>query len=61
MVVPPSTQSTDEMRVLIGLSFGQAARTALNTSSGNRMRFSSEPPYSSVRLFEAGEMKDEIR
>ena len=46
---------------MIGLSCGQAARTALNTSSGNRMRFSIEPPYSSVRWLEAGEMNDEIR
>jgi predicted branched-subunit amino acid permease len=29
---------------LIGLPFGQAARTASNTSSGQRIRRSSEPP-----------------
>ncbi len=31
---------------------GQAARTAAKTSSGKRMRFSSVPPYSSVRWFD---------
>ena len=61
IVVPPSIQSTEEMRVEIGLCAGQAARTALNTSSGKRMRFSSEPPYSSVRRLVSGEMNDDIR
>ena len=32
-----------------GFSAGNAARTASKTSSGNRIRFSSEPPYSSSR------------
>ena len=33
-VMPPSTQSCAEMRTLIGLSAGQTARMAANTSSG---------------------------
>ncbi|MCY1560952.1 hypothetical protein D9M68_981510 [compost metagenome] len=33
-VMPPSTQSWAEMRTLIGLSCGQAARMARNTRSG---------------------------
>ena len=34
---------------------GNAARTASNTSSGKRMRFSSEPPYWSVRWLAIGD------
>ena len=45
------------MRTDIGFSSGQAARMARNTSSGKRSRFSSEPPYSSVRWLVSGEMK----
>ena len=56
-VTPPSIQSVAEMRTDIGLSSGHALRIALNTSSGKRIRFSSEPPYSSVRLLVIGEMK----
>ena len=61
--VTPSgpTQSLAEMRTEIGLSSGQTARTAWNTSSGKRMRFSRLPPYSSVRLLVSGVMKDDIR
>ena len=55
--MPPGTQSTAEMRTDIGFAAGHAARTASNTSSGKRMRFSSEPPYSSVRRLVSGEMK----
>ena len=33
-VMPPSTQSCAEIRTDMGLSSGQAARTAWNTSSG---------------------------
>ena len=33
-VLPPGAQSCAEMRTLMGLSAGQAARMALNTSSG---------------------------
>ena len=44
-VMPSSpTQSLAEMRTEIGLSSGHTARTAWNTSSGKRMRFSSVPP-----------------
>src|SRR3546814_10712821 len=46
-VNPPSTQSVAETRMPIGLCAGQAARIAWNVSSGNRMRFSSDPPYRS--------------
>ena len=44
--VTPSapTQSLAEMRTDIGFAAGHAARTAWNTSSGKRMRFSSAPP-----------------
>ena len=60
-VLPSGTQSVAEIRTIIGLSAGQAARTASNTSSGNRSRFSSEPPYSSVRLLATGERNDDSR
>ena len=60
-VTPPSTQSVAEMRTDIGRSLGQTARIAVKTSNGNRSRFSSEPPYSSVRWFESGVMKLESR
>jgi hypothetical protein len=43
-VMPPSTQSWLEMRTLIGRCAGQAARTAANTRSGKRQRFSRLPP-----------------
>ena len=56
-VRPPSFQSVAEMRTDIGFSSGQALRMARNTSSGKRRRFSSEPPYSSVRVLVSGEMK----
>src|SRR5258706_63833 len=46
-VMPPSTQSWAEMRTDMGLSCGQAARTASNTSSGKRRRVFQLPPYSS--------------
>ena len=54
---PPSAQSVAEMRTDIGLCAGQASRIAVNTSSGKRRRFSSVPPYSSLRRFVSGEMK----
>ena len=41
----------------IGFAAGQAARTASKTSSGNRIRLSSEPPYSSVRPLARGDRK----
>jgi hypothetical protein len=48
-VSPSSTQSVADTRTDIGFSSGHSARMALKTSSGKRSRFSSEPPYSSVR------------
>ena len=60
-VLPSGTQSVAEMRTIIGRSAGQAARTASNTSSGKRSRFSSEPPYSSVRWLATGERNEESR
>src|SRR5579859_8143429 len=33
-------------------------RTARTTSRGNRILFSNDPPYSSVRVFVAGEMNE---
>ena len=59
--IPPSTQSVAEMRTDMGRSCGQTSRMARKTSSGKRRRFSSEPPYSSVRRFESGVMKPESR
>ena len=38
--------------------FGTAARTACAISSANRMRFSSEPPYWSVRWLETGDRNE---
>ena len=46
------TQSLAEIRTDMGLSVGQTARMARNTSSGKRMRFSRVPPYSSIRWFD---------
>ena len=36
-------------------ALGAASRTASTTRSSSRARFSSEPPYSSVRVFDSGE------
>jgi hypothetical protein len=60
-VVPPSYQSVAEIRTLIGLSAGHTSRIALNTSTGNRSRARSEPPYASVRWLVSGEMNDDSR
>ena len=38
-----------------GFCSGQTARTASYISMAKRMRFSVEPPYSSVRLLDSGE------
>ena len=54
---PPGAQSVAEMRTDIGFCSGHAARQAVKTSSGKRMRFSMLPPYASVRWFVSGEMK----
>ena len=56
-VSPPSRQSLPVMRAPSGTLFGTTARTARAIESGKRMRFSSEPPYWSVRLLEIGDMK----
>ena len=55
--IPPSTQSVAEIRTVIGLSCGHTSRIAVNTSRGKRSRFSSDPPYASVRWLVNGEMK----
>ena len=44
----PALSSTDS-RTNSGLCSGQCIRTASVTSVMNRIRFNSEPPYSSVR------------
>ena len=46
-----------ETRAVSGFSAGHAARTARSTSSGKRIRFASDPPYSSVRRLVSGLMK----
>src|SRR5438105_12322053 len=51
---PPSSTLfpyTTLFRSEIGLCWGHAARTASNTSRGNRIRLASDPPYASVRRF----------
>ena len=53
MVVPPSTQSTDEMRVMIDLSTAtQRAPRRIPQAEPHADLIG--PPYSSVRLLEAG-------
>lgn len=51
---PPSAQSLAEKRT-VRAALGAASRTASTTRSSSRARFSSEPPYSSVRVFDSGE------
>ena len=41
---PPSTQSVADTRTPSATDAGTTSRSAWNTSSGKRMRFSSEPP-----------------
>ena len=55
---PFSRSSSKLIRALITKSSGTAARMALMTSSGYRIRFSCEPPNSSVRLFQNGVIKE---
>ena len=50
-----------DMRAEIGLSAGQTARTAANTSSGKRMRPARSLPYWSSRALASGDMKDDRR
>jgi hypothetical protein len=54
---PPSTSSIDETRTNRGFPAGQMFLTSFATSSGKRIRFSSEPPYSSLRVLVRGERK----
>src|SRR6185436_5154893 len=54
---PPGAQSAAEIRTDMGFSFEKADLQALKTAIGNRIRFSIEPPYSSLRLLVSGEMK----
>ena len=58
---PPSAPSDPLIRYMTGKSVPQRSRIAPTISSGNRARFSSEPPYSSVRRFESGEMNSQGR
>ena len=60
-VLPPSTQSCAEIRTDIGSCTGHTWRIASNTSSGHRRRFSTVPPYSSVRWFVSGDRNEENR
>ncbi|CAB4793864.1 unannotated protein [freshwater metagenome] len=55
MFQPPSTQSDAEILTNKTVSVGIAARIALVVSNKNRIRFSKDPPYSSLRSFESGE------
>ena len=60
-VMPPSAQSVPLSRTEIGRCAGHTSRTAAKTSSGQRMRFPSEPPKSSRRRLARGERKLESR
>nr|WP_255596067.1 hypothetical protein [Cellulomonas sp. C5510] len=51
----PSTHSTALIRMSTGKSGPTAARTACRIASGNRARFSRDPPYPSVREFARGD------
>ena len=53
--------SLPDTRTDMGRPTGQTARMALNTSRGNRSRFSTLPPYSSVSLFVSGDRNDASR
>ena len=61
IVSPPSSQSIAEMRAPSGTPFGTTSRTSRSTSSPKRMRPFRSPPYSSLRLFEIGEVNAWIR
>ena len=52
---PQPESSSTESRRNSGLCAGQCARTLSTTSMAKRMRFSSVPPYSSLRTLEKGE------
>ena len=53
-----NVRATSERRTISGSSSGIAARTAFATASGNRIRFSSDPPKSSFRKFASGERNE---
>ena len=55
MSQPPSAQSVQEMRTNRGQRSGRSARTARTVSRRNRVRFSNEPPYWSVRWLLSGD------
>src|SRR5581483_6600243 len=52
---PPSFQSVAETRQKRGSLSGQTSRTACTARRAKRMRFSSEPPYSSLRVLQRGD------
>eukprot|EP01139_Manchomonas_bermudensis_P010654 Amastigsp_a340853_7.p3 type:complete len:170 gc:universal Amastigsp_a340853_7:955-1464(+) len=58
---PSATRSSIERRYTTIKLGPTAARTALTTSTGKRMRFAYEPPQASVRLFVAFEMNSLMR
>ena len=58
---PPSAPSAPLIRYMTGNALPQRSRIAATISSGKRARFSSAPPYSSVRRFESGEMNSHGR
>ena len=58
---PQPASSSTERRTNSGLRAGQWARTLSTTSMEKRMRFSSLPPYSSLRTLENGERNWWIR
>ncbi len=60
-VLPSGSQSVAEMRTVTGIRSGTARRTASNTSSGKRSRFSRLPPYASVRRLATGDRKEDSR
>ena len=54
--IPPGMLGKDVLAcAMTGSAAGNAARTAAATSSGNRARFSSVPPNSSLRRLDSGE------
>ncbi len=54
---PPGAQSVADMRTDMGLCSGNFFLQDAKTASGKRIRFSIEPPYSSLRRLVSGEMK----
>ena len=60
-LMPPSSISMPAIRKIMMKSSPTAARHRRTTSSANRMRFSYDPPYSSVRIFVFSTRNVEIR